>query len=185
MNAELDILAVGYASDRVASTVALVRDAGTVIVVDPGMAASREVILGPLGVLGIDPSEVSDVIFSHHHPDHTLNAALFPAARFHDHWAIYKDDVWTDRPADGYHVSPSVRLLATPGHTHEDITTLVQTDRGLVACTHLWWSSEGPDEDPLAVDQELLRSSRARLLSLDVDLIVPGHGAPFVPKRVS
>jgi glyoxylase-like metal-dependent hydrolase (beta-lactamase superfamily II) len=27
---------------------------------------------------------VTDVVFSHHHLDHTVNAALFPAARIHD-----------------------------------------------------------------------------------------------------
>ncbi len=166
VSAQLDIVALGYADDRVASTVVLVRDADAFIVIDPGMAASRDVILGPLEALGVSPSAVSDVIFSHHHPDHTLNAALFPTARFHDHWAIYQGDVWTDRPAEGYEVSPSVRLLETPGHTREDITTLVRTERGLVACTHLWWSAEGPEEDPLATDQALLRRSRARVLSL-------------------
>jgi glyoxylase-like metal-dependent hydrolase (beta-lactamase superfamily II) len=181
VSAQLDILAVGYADDRVASTVVLVRDGDAVIVVDPGMAASRDVILDPLEALGVSPPMVTDVIFSHHHPDHTLNAALFPDARFHDHWAIYKDDVWTDRPAEGYEVSPSVHLLETPGHTSEDITTLVLTDAGLVACTHLWWSEEGPEEDPLATDQALLLRSRARMLSLGVDLIVPGHGPPFKP----
>jgi len=41
-----------------------------------------------------------------------------------------------------------VRLMATPGHTAEDITTLVETSDGLVACTHLWWSEEGPAQDP-------------------------------------
>jgi len=25
-------------------------------------------------------ADVTDVVFSHHHPDHTVNAALFPAA---------------------------------------------------------------------------------------------------------
>jgi glyoxylase-like metal-dependent hydrolase (beta-lactamase superfamily II) len=181
MRAVLDIVAVGYADDRVASTVVLVRDGDAVIVIDPGMAASRDVILSPLEALGVRPPAVTDVIFSHHHPDHTLNAALFPDARFHDHWAIYKDDVWIDRPAEGYEVSPSVQLLETPGHSSEDITTLVRTDAGLVACTHLWWSAEGPEEDPLAADQALLLRSRSRVLSLGVDLIVPGHGAPFVP----
>ena len=80
----------------------LIRDQGTVIVVDPGMVASRDRILGPLARLGVDPADVGDVVFSHHHPDHTLNAALFPRARVHDFWAIYSGDVWTDRPADGY-----------------------------------------------------------------------------------
>jgi glyoxylase-like metal-dependent hydrolase (beta-lactamase superfamily II) len=183
VRARLDIVAVGYADDRVASTVVLVRDAEAIIVIDPGMAASRDVILEPLATLGVSPPAVTDVIFSHHHPDHTLNAALFPDARFHDHWAIYQDDVWIDRPAEGYTVSPSVQLLETPGHTAEDITTLVRTDDGLVACTHLWWSAEGPEEDPLATDQALLLRSRARILALGVDLIVPGHGPPFVPPR--
>ena len=146
-----------------ASTVVLVREGDAVIVVDPGMVASRARILDPLAALGVDPRQVTDVVFSHHHPDHTLNAALFTEARFHDHWAIYQDDVWTDRAADGYHLAPSVRLLATPGHSAEDITTLVDTDAGLVACTHLWWSADGPEVDPLAVDQAALEASRAAL----------------------
>jgi glyoxylase-like metal-dependent hydrolase (beta-lactamase superfamily II) len=182
VTAQLDVLAEGYAADRVASTVVLVRDAGKVIVVVPGMVAHRDVILGPLRSLGVDPAQVSDVVFSHHHPDHTLNAALFPEAQFHDHWAIYKDDTWTDRPADGYEISPSVQLRTTPGHTAEDITTLVRTENGLVACTHLWWSEDGPEIDPLAADQEQLEVSRARLLDLGPSLIIPGHGRPFAPR---
>jgi glyoxylase-like metal-dependent hydrolase (beta-lactamase superfamily II) len=181
MFALLDVLCAGYAADRVASTVVLIRDEGAVIVVDPGMVADRRLILDPLARLGVAPAEVTDVVFSHHHPDHTLNAALFERARFHDHWAIYAGDTWTDRPADGFGLSPSVRLMATPGHTAQDITTLVTTDSGLTACTHLWWSREGPVVDPLAEDQELLERSRARLLAQAPALIVPGHGAPFEP----
>ncbi len=181
MAAELRILVEGYADDRVASTVTLVRDGDAVIVIDPGMVADRELILAPLRDLGIEPSAVTDVVFSHHHPDHTLNAALFPEARFHDHWAIYKDDVWIERPADGYELSLSVQLRATPGHTAEDISTLVRTDGGLVACTHLWWSADGPEVDPLAVDQEQLERSRELLLAVGPTLLVPGHGSPFAP----
>ena len=181
MTARLDVLTEGYADDRVASTVALIRDGDAVIVVDPGMVADRRLILDPLASHGLAPEEVTDVVFSHHHPDHTLNAALFPRARFHDHWAIYQDDVWTDREADGFAVSPSVTLMATPGHTAEDITTLVDTDEGLVVCTHLWWSAEGPDVDPLGADQDELEASRAAVLALGPVRIVPGHGPAFVP----
>lgn len=184
MTARLDVLATGYANERVASTVVLVRDGDAVIVVDPGMVKTRAEILDPLARLGVRPHEVTDVVFSHHHPDHTLNAALFLNARFHDHWAIYSGDEWTDRPADGAALSPSVRLKTTPGHTMEDVTTLVETADGLTACTHLWWSAEGPDVDPLAADQELLERSRAELLALKPVLVVPGHGAPFDPAAV-
>ncbi len=184
MTARLDVLCAGYAAERVASTVVLIRDEGTVIVVDPGMVADRRRILDPMGQLGVDPARVSDVVFSHHHPDHTLNAALFERARFHDFWAIYAGDVWTERPADGFKLSPSVTLITTPGHTAQDVTTLVATDDGLAACTHMWWSREGPAEDPLAEDQELLERSRAKLLALALALIVPGHGAPFAPPEL-
>jgi glyoxylase-like metal-dependent hydrolase (beta-lactamase superfamily II) len=185
MPARLRVLCIGYAAERVASTVVLVRDEDAVIVVDPGMVASRAHILGPLDELGISPDDVTDVVFSHHHPDHTLNAALFTRARFHDFWAIYQDDVWTERPADGFQLSPSVRLMSTPGHTAQDITTLVTTDHGLAACTHLWWSREGPAVDPLAEDSELLERSRARLLALEPAMIMPGHGAPFPPSELA
>ncbi|HEU4568391.1 MAG TPA: MBL fold metallo-hydrolase [Marmoricola sp.] len=181
MTADLNVLSAGYAHERVASSVVLVRDEGRAIVVDPGMVSDRGKILDPLRELDVDPDDVGDVVFSHHHPDHTLNAALFPRARFHDVWAIYEADIWTDRPADGFQLSPSVRLMATPGHTAQDITTLVETADGLVACTHLWWSEQGPAQDPRAEDQAALERSRAALLELSPALIVPGHGAPFRP----
>ncbi len=182
MTARIDVLATGYADARVASTIVLVRDQSAAIVVDPGMIADRRTLYDRLDELDVTQEQVTDVVFSHHHPDHTLNAALFENARFHDHWAIYKDDVWEERAADGSALSPSVRLLATPGHTHEDITTLVETDDGLVACTHLWWSADGPEKDPLAADQTLLERSRSALLALRPALIIPGHGEPFAPR---
>lgn len=106
MTATLSILTAGYVGERTASTVSLLRDGEVLVVVDPGMVADRKLILGPLSEAGVAPEQVTDVVFSHHHPDHTLNAALFPAARFHDHWAIYQDDLWIDRPADGFQLSP-------------------------------------------------------------------------------
>lgn len=181
MTARVDVLTEGYVGNRVASTVTLIRDGETTIVVDPGMVASRSAILDPLAKLGVQVGEVTDVVFSHHHPDHTLNAALFPEARFHDFWAIYQDDRWDGRAADGFEVSPAVRLMATPGHTAEDISTLADTDSGLIVLTHLWWHVDGPQDDPLAEDLGLLHASRRKVLDLQPSLIIPGHGAPFAP----
>jgi hypothetical protein len=47
MAANVDILSIGYANDRVASTVVLVRDTGATIVVDPGMAAGAPACVKP------------------------------------------------------------------------------------------------------------------------------------------
>ena len=90
--ATFHVLAAGYHQRGVASTVGLIRDGAVTAVVDPGMVRDRSLILDPLGTLGVQPEEVTDVVFSHHHPDHTINAALFPSARYHDHWAYYQGD---------------------------------------------------------------------------------------------
>jgi glyoxylase-like metal-dependent hydrolase (beta-lactamase superfamily II) len=178
--ARLDVLFTGYADDHVAGTVSLIREGDRVIVVDPGMVPSRAAILDPLRALGVGPDEVTDVVLSHHHPDHTVNIALFGEVPVHDFQAVYTRDVWDARPADGVFLAPSVRLLATPGHTPQDITVLVGTDHGIAALTHLWWADDGPLEDPYAPDPEILRTQRDRVLAV-ADRIVPGHGAPFAP----
>jgi len=184
-SAEVHVLHEGYVGlegddERVSGTVTLIIDGDAVIVVDPGMVADRGTLLAALTAHGPRPEDVTDVVFSHHHPDHTVNAALFPNAKIHDHWAVYEGDRWLDRDADGAVLAPSVRLLRTPGHTSEDISTLASTADGVYACTHAWWSADGPEDDPLATDAVALRASRDRLRAVAA-VIIPGHGAPFRP----
>jgi glyoxylase-like metal-dependent hydrolase (beta-lactamase superfamily II) len=183
--AQVHVIHPGYVREadgleHVGGTVTLIIDGDAVIVVDPGMVASRDGLLAAALEHGISPADVTDVVFSHHHPDHTVSAALFPAARIHDHWAIYDGDVWISREAEGFELSPSVRLAATPGHTSEDITTLAATPDGVQACTHAWWMADGPATDPLGTDQQALTVSRARILAV-ASVIIPGHGPAFVP----
>jgi glyoxylase-like metal-dependent hydrolase (beta-lactamase superfamily II) len=188
MTAHVHILHTGYvgaetpAGMHVGSTVTFAESGGTRVIVDPGLVASTDLILDPLRELGLAPEGVTDVVFSHQHIDHTLNAALFPNARYHDFAAIYRGDLWQDGDAEGRVLADGIRLIRTPGHTNEDISTLIETADGLVVCTHAWWFEGGPDEDPYAPDQELLRRSRDRILALEPTLVVPGHGAPFTPQ---
>ena len=184
-SAEVHVLHDGYVGlgddgERVSGTVTLIRDGDAVIIVDPGMVADRDALLAALKAHGPAPQDVTDVVFSHHHPDHTVNAALFRNARIHDHWAVYEGDRWLDRDAHGAVLAPSVRLLRTPGHTSEDISTVASTPDGVYACTHAWWFAAGPEEDPLGTDAAALKASRDLLLRL-ATVIIPGHGAPFRP----
>jgi glyoxylase-like metal-dependent hydrolase (beta-lactamase superfamily II) len=183
--AEIHILSDGYIrgeENRVAGTVGFVRDGDALVVIDPGLVPSAGAILEPLAALGVRPEDVTDIVISHHHPDHTLKVALFPNARVHDHWAWYRDDLWMDREAEGFELSPGVHLLEVPGHTPQDIATVVDTDEGLVVFTHLWWTAEGPPEDPLADDPDALHANRKRVLALPgLVRIVPGHGPAFEP----
>jgi glyoxylase-like metal-dependent hydrolase (beta-lactamase superfamily II) len=178
--ANLRVIQDGSGRPLVRSTVSVVTDGDQVIVIDPGMAPSQSAILEPLAELGHVPTDVTDVIISHHHPDHTINVGLFGEARVHDHWAIYHHDSWTSRPAEGFFVSNSVLLWETPGHTPQDITTIVGTLDAIYACTHVWWHADGPAEDPLATDPDAIHAHRRRILDV-VDVIVPGHAEAFVP----
>src|SRR5262245_18345969 len=105
MAAEIRILSGGYlcrpeSKDSVGSTVGFVREWEVLVVIDPGLVPGQDAIVGPLTEMGIAPGDITDVVLSHHHPDHTLNAGLFPKARVHDHWAWYRDDQWIDREAE-------------------------------------------------------------------------------------
>ena len=174
------VLHTGYVrDDLVGGTVSLVIDGDARLVVDPGMVADRAFILDALAAQGVAADDVTHVLITHHHPDHTMNAALFRNADLVDAWAVYRGDRWIDHAGDGFQPSPHVRLLATPGHTTEDVTWLVETDEGVMACTHAWWHADRtPEVDPLAEDQTALEESRRRILAV-ATVVVPGHGEPF------
>lgn len=181
MTTTVDLLHAGYVRDdgRVGGSVTLVRDGGAIIIADPGMVASRARILDPLAALDVHPDAVTHVFLSHHHPDHTMNIALFPNAEVVDFWARYRDDLWLDHDGDGYALSPRTRLWLTPGHTEEDASLIIEAHDGMYALTHLWWKGDRtPAVDPLAWDQAAIERGRERVLAA-VDIVIPGHGEAF------
>ena len=127
MTAALHILHTGYVGPEeadgmhVGSTVVYAVQGDTHVIVDPGLVAGVGAILDPLLALGVEPGQITDVVFSHQHIDHTLNAALFPNARFHDFAAIYHRDLWRDVDGEGRVLADDITLIRTPGHTNEDI----------------------------------------------------------------
>lgn len=181
--ARVDILLEGSLTSTggaVASSCTLIRDGDRAIVVDPGMAPSADAILAPLAALGVAPEAVTDVVLSHHHPDHTIHAGHFPNAAVHDHWAIYRGTDWEDSECDGRVLSPSVLLARTPGHTAQDLAVVAGTPEGIVVCTHSWFNADTSVEDEDPDDAEQLHASRRDILEV-ADRIVPGHGPAFEP----
>ncbi|HCH5588693.1 TPA: MBL fold metallo-hydrolase [Vibrio parahaemolyticus] len=163
------------------STISLIKGQGVIIVSDPGMTAPgdwNKVIKEMKSKHKVKPEDVTHVFISHHHPDHITRLGVFENATVIDHWGTYKDDVWADHP-DWWELAPGIKVVSTPGHTHEDASLLVETDSGTYALTHLWWSPDyEPKEDPLAEDAHELEHSREIILKY-ADWIVPGHGDMF------
>ncbi len=178
--AQVHLLCTGASRGRLASTVGLIRDGDTMVIIDPGMVADRDDILAPLDELGEPAESVTDVVFSHPDPSHTLHAALFPHARCHDHQAIYHHDQRLARRANRFLISPAIRLIETPSPTGRQLTTLAATADGVAAFTHLWYSAADPLDDRRPATRASLRAARGRLLAI-ATRIVPGHGPSFRP----
>jgi glyoxylase-like metal-dependent hydrolase (beta-lactamase superfamily II) len=163
---------------KVASTITLIQGENATVVADPGMVTDRALIVDGLKKTGVSPEDVTHIFISHHHPDHTVNIALFPNAEVVDFWARYKGDLWYDH-ADGYEIAPGIKVMRTPGHTEEDASLVVETPDGTYVLTHLWWLPDmTPEKDPLASSQDQIDAHRKKVLAI-ADWIVPGHGKMF------
>ncbi len=171
---------------KAASTIALVRTKDMIMVTDPGMTAKGDWdnVIHTMKNLGVKKEDVTHIFISHHHPDHNTRLGVFPNATIVDFWATYKNDDWKDHP-DKFEISKGVKVIKTPGHTHEDASLLVNTKEGLYLLTHMWWNDQfGPKVDPLAQDQADLDKKRSEWIH-EVDWIVPGHGKMFKnPKKI-
>jgi glyoxylase-like metal-dependent hydrolase (beta-lactamase superfamily II) len=106
---------------------------------EPPAGISGGALLANLGVLGVQPDDITDVVFSHLHPDHVgwasrAGTATFPRATHHCHaddWSHFvtgaavpsvaallspladRMETWTG----AHRAAPGVDLVAAPGHT--------------------------------------------------------------------
>src|SRR5260370_7282180 len=84
---EIDVLIQGFTGGMVGhgglgwSTIALVRGRGHVALVDVGSFNMRKGLIEQLAKRGLEPDDVTDVILTHSHYDHSLNWILFRQAR--------------------------------------------------------------------------------------------------------
>jgi N-acyl homoserine lactone hydrolase len=164
--------------------------------VDPGLIMQGAPLFGALGALGVEPSEVKDVILTHLHFDHAEGLAAWPQRR------VFVHRLETEAPyaqivagmletvrlevvdGDEGEIEPGIRWLRTPGHSDGLISLLVETADGLVVVGS---DCVGPlpeyfDEMRLPGDfgperDELLEQWR-RIRGLDPAIVIPGHNPP-------
>jgi len=195
--AEIKILIEGYAkkengTELASSTAALIQENGLNIIVDPGM--NRKLLLRALKKENLSPSDISYVILTHCHLDHSLLAGIFENAKILDDGAIYS---WNGKieEHDGKVPGTDIKIIKTPGHDMFHCSVLVETERfGKVAIAGdvFWWSDEEKQktdreslmkhEDPYVKNKEQLMESRRKVLEI-ADYIVPGHGKMFQAEK--
>jgi len=179
--ATVDVLIKGYETktaegkDCYSSTTTLIKSDGKSIVVDPGQADPAILIIA-LEKHGLKPEDIDYVFLTHSHLDHSKNTAIFPNAKVVDAWGIRNHDIEDSHGGDGYELLPQVKIITTPGHSHDHASLLVETDQGrvLVGGDLYWHSDFTPAEDPYAWDQKELEKSRRKALAM-ADFLIPGH----------
>jgi glyoxylase-like metal-dependent hydrolase (beta-lactamase superfamily II) len=78
----------------------------------------------------------------------------------------------------------SPRVLAMPGHSPGSVGVLVPTVRAVfvgdaLTTRHVLTGVRGPQPAPFTDDQATASASIDRLQGLDVEWVIPGHGAPW------
>ncbi len=213
---EIDIIVQGYPGKSVChgglgwSTLTLVRGRERVIVVDTGPFGYRQFIRDGLAKYGLKPDDVTDLLLTHCHHDHSVNWVMFQKARIaigktEMDWArelpwgsssvpelyVAELDRWnmTRMLVDGEAVFPGCTAFEAPGHTP--------------GC--LFFVLEGAEHDLIFTGDAA--KNRAELVSRDTDMtydksisaasieriwshwrrkpgtiVVPGHDAPMILK---
>lgn len=192
--AEVKVLKVGYCEAaaegevRADCTITLVRGA-TNILVDTGNPQDKVELVLLLAQERLTPEDISVVVCTHGHSDHVGNNNLFPHATFVFFHDISQGDRFTGHrfSEESYLIADDVEVIATPGHTREDLSVLVKTDAGVVAIVGDLFDRE---ED---VKQQIVRAGPGgnakqqavsqRMILARADYVVPGHGDMFRVNR--
>lgn len=161
------------------SSVTLIKTERGWIIVDTGQVGDEEEILKALADLGLEGSDIDIIVNTHSHPDHCANNRLFSRAM-----KIY--------PQDGEEVTPGVWTLATPGHSPDSISVLVDaaiqqgdgmaptSRRVVIAGDALPTLGNFQKRVPPAVhyDRALAVASMNKIIEM-ADMVIPGHDRPF------
>jgi glyoxylase-like metal-dependent hydrolase (beta-lactamase superfamily II) len=164
-------------------TISLVLAGDVRMVVDTGGPDERNLVVELLAGQDLAPDDIEWVVCTHGHLDHVGNLNLFPYATFlsgqdrsiGDHFSTL------DLTAGPIQLTSGVEVIATPGHTSEDISVLVHTDDGVVAIAgDVFENGDMRDQAWLQFSRSprTQRRSRSALLA-HADFIVPGHGPMF------
>lgn len=192
---EVHILQPGYSSNepngtmRANGTCSLIIGQTLKVLVDTLSPWDTETVINLLKKHNLEPCDITHVVCTHGHPDHTGNNNLFTSAKLHivGTSVYHKDTYFEHQFADGipYEIDgKDLYVQPTPGHTLDSVSVIVNTRKGRVCLAgdlfekvediidpRLWKEAGSEDET-----QQIKNRCQMLLLS---DFIVPGHGPMF------
>lgn len=211
---DIDIVVQGYPGKSVChgglgwSTIALLRGYGHVAFVDVGSFSQRSIIQQSLESRGLAPADVTDVLLTHSHWDHSLNWVMFSKARIaigtkELAWSL--QEPWGKGPVPelyvreldrldrtalvtaGDEVLPGIRAYDMPGHTPGHLVFRLHGEKNDV----LFTGDAAKNRAELlsltadmTYDQMISQRSMEKIWELWKDkpgtILVPGHDVPMV-----
>lgn len=213
---QIDILVHGYPGRSVChgslgwSTIVLLRGHGKVALIDVGAFNIRQILQAKLHELSLRPEDITDVILTHSHYDHSINWTMFAGANIHISsseldWSLkapwgktpvpelYVKELATwqtlNRIAGGTQVLPGLKAYDAPGHTPGHLVfVLTGHDRDIVftgdaAKNRAELLSRSADMSLNVQDSESTMNLIWQLWSARPgSVLVPGHDLPMVLK---
>ena len=176
---EIDVLVQGYPGRSLYhgwlgwSTIVVLRGHGRVVLIDTGGFNQRKLLADRLSERGVTPGQVTDLLLSHSHFDHTMNWTRFRDARIaigrvELEWCLQQPWGETEVPElymrelqawpglrlleDGEEVLPGITARLAPGHTPG----------------HLIFILRGEDHDVIFLQDAV--KNRAELVSRQIDM---------------
>jgi N-acyl homoserine lactone hydrolase len=173
--------------------------------VDVGYQNRRELVEARLAAIGVRPEEITRIVLTHAHWDHSLNLAYFPNAEVFINadeyeysqqphpgdWATpaYIGDMINrakkvTQLRDGDELEAGVRVMAVPGHSPGSQAVLVESAEGIVGLVGDALPGRAaallptPTARIVFWDEAEAERSARRLLDT-VSLVFPGHDRPF------
>jgi glyoxylase-like metal-dependent hydrolase (beta-lactamase superfamily II) len=187
--AEVKVLIEGFTNadskekgeeEKTCATITLVKDKNIIMIVDPGVLDSQDILIKKLKEEKLTVNDVNIVCITHSHIDHYRNIGMFPKAKTLEYFGLWNGgsvEDWKEQ------FTEDIRIIKTPGHNYDGISLLVKTKKGIVAIVgDVFWKESFPQDDPYTSDKEKLKISRKKILEI-ADYIIPGHGNMFKVKK--
>ncbi len=211
---QIDIIVHGYPGKSVChgslgwSTIALIRHGDRKALVDVGSFGQRKLLLEYFQSQSMTPADITDVLLTHSHYDHSINWVLFPAARVviggHElKWSLeqpwgetvvpelYMKELATSATlatvAEGDEIFPNMIAHLAPGHTPGCLVFVLDAGaRDIIftgdACKN---RAELVSRDTdMTYDSAVSRQSIDKIWQLwqrkPNSVLVPGHDLPMI-----
>lgn len=157
------------------------------IIVDTMTPWDGPKIIEALKKHSIKPEDISVVVSTHGHSDHTGNNNLFLNAKYHivGQCIMRKDEFTIHHPWTPFDLSSSIRVIATEGHTLSCVSVVVEnTEHGtVVICGDLFEKKQDIENSKIWKDvgseNEKAQYKNRSIVADMADMIVPGHGEMF------